>query len=385
MRKMSKFSLDTQLSAYLLDTTAQNFSPKTQERMKLGLKLFAQFLGGVDDVRQVTDSDLQRFIVALRQRTLWQGRQQASTKPLSDETVRTYVKSVREFWHWLHLKQVIKKDPLAAIRLPRVGKKLPRTFSESECQAIMAAVADRPREQALVWLLLDCGPRIAEITGSNRFPGLFIQDIDLKTGDIRVRGKGGRERQTHVSPETLEAIRFYIEHERPAIADDKLFLNQDGTPMSESRAQRLLAAIGKRAGLSKRLSPHKLRHSFAALFLKYGGNTEYLRRFLGHRYLSTVQGYTDVSDGDLVSAHRTFSPVHNLLQHKGKQGVKPSYQEKELKEYIKLQAMLFAHSTEPKKVFKAFMRLAPRKQQEAWAEMLAIKLTEITGRQAGGD
>lgn len=331
MRKMSKFSLDTQLARYLLDTTAQNLSPKTQGRVKLGLKLFAEFLGGVEDVRQVTDADLQRFIVALRQRTLWQGRQQASNKPLSDETIKTYVKSVREFWHWLHLKQVIKKDPMAAIRLPRVGKKLPRTFSETECLAIMAAVADRPREQALVWLLLDSGPRIAEITGSDRSPGLFIQDIDLKTGDIRVLGKGGRERQIHVSPETLQAIRLYIEHERPdPIGDDRLFLNQNGTSMSDSGGQRLLAAIGNRAGLSKRLSPHKLRHSFATLFLKNGGNTEYLRRFLGHRYLSTVQGYTDVADGDLVNAHRTFSPIHNLLQRRGKQGVKPSYQEKEL-------------------------------------------------------
>ena len=214
----------------------------------------------------------------------------------------------------------------------------------------MAAVADRPREQALVWLLLDSGPRIAEITGSDRYPGLLIQDIDLKTGDIRVLGKGGRERQIHVSAETLQIIRFYIEHERPEpIGDDKLFLNQDGTPMSESRGQRLLADIGKRARLSKRLSPHKLRHSFATLSLKYGGNTEYLRRSLGHRYLSTVQGYTDVADGDLASAHRSCSPIHNLLQRRGKQGAKPSYQEKEPKDNIKLQ-----EETEAQKVGKAF-------------------------------
>ena len=68
---MNKFSLDTQLAGYLLDTTAQNLSPKTQGRVKLGLKLFAEFLGGVEDVRQVTAADLQRFIVALRQRTPW--------------------------------------------------------------------------------------------------------------------------------------------------------------------------------------------------------------------------------------------------------------------------------------------------------------------------
>ena len=314
--RVSPRSLATQLAHYTVDARARNFSPRTVDKMQLGLNLFDDFMGGTPDVRRVIGDDLRRFILALQRRTRWQGTEQAKPQRLADETIRTYAQAVKVFWGWLLKKGNITSDPLADVALPKVGRKLPRTFAEAEVKAIMAA-AGSLRSQALVWLLLDSGARLGEVTGGDRYPGICLDDIDFQTGAIRVRGKFQLERQVHISPATIEAIRKYLDHERPeALGPDRLFLNDDGTPLTSGRAQKVLQAIGNKAGLKQRLSAHKLRHTHAVLSLKYGSNVEYQRRELGHRHISTTQGYLAICDDDLARAHRSFSPVTNLLSQR---------------------------------------------------------------------
>jgi integrase/recombinase XerD len=181
------------------------------------------------------------------------------------------------------------------------------------------AAADTLRSQALIWLLLDSGARLGEVTGGDRYPGICLDDIDFQTGAIRVRGKFQLERQVHISPATIEAIQQYLDHERSKLfPSHHLFLNDNGTPLKAGRAQKILEAIGKKAHLKQRLSPHKLRHTHAVLSLKYGSNVEYQRRELGHRHISTTQGYLAICDDDLARAHRSFSPVTNLLSQQKK-------------------------------------------------------------------
>jgi site-specific recombinase XerD len=326
-----------------VDARAQNFSSKTVEKMQLGLKLFNDFMGGIPDVRQVTGDDLRRFILALQQKTRWQGQRQASQHRLADETIRTYAQVVKVFWTWLLTKKTITKNPMADVALPRVGKKLPRTFTEAEMKSILAA-AGSLRSQALIWLLLDSGARLSEVTGSDRYPGIHLDNIDFQTGAIRVCGKFQLERQVHISPATVEAIQQYCKHERPQpVGADHLFLNEDGSTMIGGRVQKILEGIGKKAGLRQRLSAHKLRHTHAVLSLKYGSNVEYQRRELGHRQISTTQGYLSVCDDDLATAHKSFSPITNLLSQ-GKKGprVKSPGQNKKTK------AVMRFPSTSPK-------------------------------------
>ena len=306
----------TQLAHYTVDARAQNLSHKTVEKMQLGLKLFSEFMGGIPDVRQVTGDDLRRFILALQSKTLWQGREQASQRRLADETVRTYAQVVEVFWAWLLSKKTITKNPMADVALPRIGKKLPRIFAEAEMKSIMAAATGSLRNQALIWLFLDSGARLSEVTGDdNRYPGIYLDDIDFQTGAIRVRGKFQQERMVHISKETIEAVRQYCSCERPQPAGpDNLFLNGDGSPMTGGRVQKILEGIGKKAGLSQRLSPHKLRHTHATLSLRYGSNVEYQRRELGHKDIKTTQVYLGVCDDDLANAHKSSSPVANVLR-----------------------------------------------------------------------
>jgi integrase/recombinase XerD len=304
------------LGRYTVDARAQNLSPRTVDKMQLGLRLFDDFMGGTPDVRRVTGDDLRRFILALQQRTRWQGTEQAKPQRLADESVRTYAQAVKVFWGWLLRKGVITGNPLADVALPKVGRKLPRTFTEAEVKAIMAA-AGSLRSQALIWLLLDSGARLGEVTGGDRYPGICLDDIDFQTGAIRVRGKFQMERQVHISRATIEVVLQYLDHERPEPAGpDRLFLNDDGSPLTAGRAQKILQAIGRKAGLKQRLSAHKLRHTHAVLSLKYGSNVEYQRRELGHRHISTTQGYLAICDDDLARAHQSFSPVTNLLSRR---------------------------------------------------------------------
>lgn len=314
MRKPEPRGLKTQLDRYALDARAQNFSPKTVDKVKLGLGLFDDFMGGVRDVRRVNGDDLRRFIVDLQQRTRWPGRKQGDQRRLADETIRTYTRAVKEFWSWLFTKRVITRNPMADVALPRVGKRLPRTFYEADMLATIASV-NNMRDWALICIFLDSGPRLCEVTGDDRHPGIYMKDIDFEEGTIRVCGKFGDERPAHIVPETIEFIRRYCQEERPQpVGPDKLFLNEDGTPMKGGRVQKVIEALGRKAGLKQRLSPHKLRHTKAVLSIKYGSSVEYQRKELGHRHISTTQGYLDVSDEDVAKAHRSYSPVTNLLK-----------------------------------------------------------------------
>ena len=303
---VNKMSIASLLSRYTLTAQAEGLSPKTVTNVKLAIGLFAGFLGGVRDVSEVTADDLRRFIVSAQRRNKWAGMAQAQTQKISDTTVYTYVKGIKSYWSWLTRESIIPDNPLARVPVPKLPKKLPRVLTETEIQSIYKAIKGNGRDMAIIQLLLDSGMRLGEITS------LKLPDIDLATGIVRVYGKGRKERQTYVSPTTAQTLVHYIEHERPNSRSDQLFLTVDGYPLAADIIQKRLARIGKKAGLTQRLGPHKLRHTFATLSLKYGSNLEYVRRSLGHTRLSTTQVYLDVSDADTIAAHKKYSPVTNL-------------------------------------------------------------------------
>ncbi|MFC1932063.1 tyrosine-type recombinase/integrase [Chloroflexota bacterium] len=295
------------LNRYELTARVEGLSPKTIANIKLAVGLFDKFLGGTQDVRKVQDDDLRQFILACQQKTRWAGRKQATNTKISDTTVNSYVRGIKSYWSWLGREKLIKTNPLASVPAPKLPKKLPRILSEQELHAIFAAIKGNARDIATVELLLDSGMRLGEIAG------LALADIDLKAGSIRVYGKGKRERQTFISPQTTQTIEHYINHNRPQPrSEDRLLLTEEGYPLKTGRIQKRLEQIGKKAGLAQRLGPHKLRHTFATLSLKYGSNLEYVRRSLGHTRSTTTQVYLDVSSADVSEAHKKYSPVANL-------------------------------------------------------------------------
>ena len=133
-------------------------------------------------------------------------------------------------------------------------------------------------------------------------------------------GKGGRERYTYISPKTSLDIMNYLSNERPQpVAEDNLFLTDEGYPMKNNRVQIIMQIIGKKAGVKQRLSPHKLRHTYATLSLKHGNNLEYIRITLGHTDIKTTSDYyLAAADADVARAHRKYSPMANLYHRRAR-------------------------------------------------------------------
>jgi site-specific recombinase XerD len=265
-------------------------------------------MGGIQDVRLVSGDDLRQFILALQQKDKWAGMAQCKGKPLSPTSINTYVRAIKAFWSWLHREGIIEQNPLEKVPVPKLPQRLPKIYTEAEMASIFRAIKDKPRDRAIIELLLDSGIRLSELTT------LKSEDCDDRSGMVRVLGKGGKERQVFISKETAVSIATYYLVRPEAIGEDRLFLSEDGRPLTNPRVQKMLAAIGKRAGLTKRLSPHKLRHTAATLSLKYGANLEYVRRILGHTDIKTTEVYLGVADTDVAEAHRKFSPVAHLAE-----------------------------------------------------------------------
>ena len=304
-------SVDTLLSRYGLSCRAEGLSPKTVSHVRLGVRLFADFLGGVPDVKKVTGDDLRRFIVALQQRPKWQGMKQANGQKISATAINTYTRAVKSFWSWLLREGIIKSNPLASVPAPKTGKRLPKVLTEDELRRVLRVASKSDRDYAIVSLLLDSGIRLGELVG--------LSPDDVENDRVRVIGKGDKQRYAYISKETRLAVTLYYADERPEpVADSRLFLTKFGYPLTASRVQKILERIGKEAEVSQRLSPHKLRHSFATLSLRYGSNLEVLRRQLGHSDTKVTEVYLSLADADIAEAHRKTSPVTNLMARKAK-------------------------------------------------------------------
>jgi site-specific recombinase XerD len=231
---------------------------------------------------------------------------QNRVEKLSGTAINTYVRGVKSFWSFLKREEIIQDDPLAGVPAPKIPTTLPKILTEDELNAVFQ-VSMIFRDRVILEVFLDSGMRLSELAELNKV------DVDTESGVIKVQGKGEKERHVFVSNKTAIKIKAYILFERPEpMAEDNLFLTIDGYPLNTKRIQKILERIGGKAGISQRLSPHKLRHSYATLSLKYGSNLEYLRRSLGHSSTKTTGIYLSVADADIAEAHRQFSPVTNL-------------------------------------------------------------------------
>jgi len=301
------FSLDNLLSRYALVARAQGLSPKTIEHNTRAVRFFQAFLGNTKDVRLIEADDLRRFILANQQRDRWPGREKRSQK-LSSTSVSTYVRAIKSYWSWMKRSGITDQDLLKEVIAPKLAHRLPKTFSEAELKTVFAVVNHQPREKAMLTLLLDSGITLQEITM------LKTGDLNLAEGSAHVfREKTSRERYVYFCPATALNIERYLSQRPAEWQDDHLFLTFDGRPMRPNCLERILFRVGRKAGLTRRLSPHKLRHTFATLSLKYGSNLEYIRIQLGHSDIRTTSKfYLHAGNAEVRQSHLKSSPVTNL-------------------------------------------------------------------------
>ncbi|CAM3194277.1 site-specific tyrosine recombinase XerD [Nocardioides dubius] len=233
-------------------------------------------------------------------------------QPLGATSAARTVVAVRG-WHKFAAREgITSHDPAAAVKPPSPAKRLPKALPLSDVEAILEAAGSPEttlslRDRALLELLYGTGARISEAVG------LDVDDIDLEQGSVKLHGKGGKERIVPIGSYARAAIVGYLSRSRPQLATAKtpagaMFLNARGGRLSRQSAWTVLVRSAERAGVTRDVSPHTLRHSFATHLLDGGADVRVVQELLGHASVTTTQVYTLVTVDNLREVFATAHP-----------------------------------------------------------------------------
>lgn len=230
-------------------------------------------------------------------------------------TQNRHLSSVRSLYKWLVDRGVTDEDAAAAVASPKVGRRLPRTMSDADVCRLLDACEESPegiRDRALVELLYASGARISEASG------LDVSDVDLAQRQVRLFGKGSKERIVPLYDRAVSAIRTYRLKARPmllsssAMPTNALFVSGKGKRMSAAMLRVRFERLVEIAGLDPGITPHAMRHTFATQLLDGGADLRSVQELLGHESLSTTQIYTHVSAERLKEAALQAHPRSGL-------------------------------------------------------------------------
>ena len=253
---------------------------------------------GVRDPARLTRSLLRDFVYLLKD------------LGLSAASIRRGVSAIRTYFGFLVGEGRVMEDPSDRLESPRRGRTLPPTLSVSEMEKLLASPqVDEPlawRDRALLELAYGAGLRVSELCG------LGLTDLLLTENLVRIFGKGGKERLVPIGRSVIGAVSVYLHTKRPALdrgkSKGRVLLNVRGQPLSRVGAWGVVKRASQRAGITKRVTPHTLRHSFATHLLEGGADLRAVQEMLGHADLSTTQIYTHVDREYLRSIHKQFHP-----------------------------------------------------------------------------
>lgn len=227
-------------------------------------------------------------------------------------TVSRKLASLRTFFRFLQRENIIEQDPSEGILFPKNAKPLPRFLNQDEAKALVESPREMVnlglRDRAILELLYASGLRVAELTSLN------LNDVDMESELVRVKGKGGKERIVPFGSKAKEALSEYLRvrdellRERGLIETNALFLNYKGERLTPRSVDRIIKKYRTISGITKNVSPHVLRHSFATHLLEGGADLRAIQELLGHSSLSTTQNYTHVSVDRLMEVYKKAHP-----------------------------------------------------------------------------
>ncbi|HEY9392345.1 MAG TPA: site-specific tyrosine recombinase XerD [Mycobacteriales bacterium] len=262
-------------------------------------------IAGLRGLDEVSESTVSEFLARLREG----GDGHA---PLSSSSAARAVVAVRGLHRFAVREGLTGADPASSVRPPSPPRRLPRAIPLEDVERLLdvAGSADGPRglrDRALLELLYGTGARISEAVG------LTVDDVEVGGSTVILRGKGGRERIVPLGRYAAQALDGYLVRARPALAaggrgTPRLFLNARGGPLTRQSAWAILRAAAGRAGLTGRISPHTLRHSFATHLLDGGADVRVVQELLGHASVTTTQMYTLVTVQHLREVYATAHP-----------------------------------------------------------------------------
>jgi len=220
------------------------------------------------------------------------------------------VSALRRFYRYLAREGVLTEDPSDRLDSPSLGRPLPETLTEADVEALLTApVVDTPlglRDRAMLELLYATGLRVSELVT------LKNAQVNERQGVVRILGKGGKVRLVPMGEEADEWLARYQRESRPTLLRgtqcEQVFVTQRGEAMTRQAFWYVIKRHARRAGITKALSPHTLRHSFATHLLNHGADLRVVQMLLGHSDLSTTQIYTHVANERFKQLHAEHHP-----------------------------------------------------------------------------
>ncbi|MDY6907517.1 MAG: tyrosine recombinase XerC [Chloroflexota bacterium] len=290
--------------AYL--ETERSVSPNTVRNYTKAVGDFLDFLGeeGTATLDDVDREMLRRYVSALTERG-----------GLKSPSVAGRLSALRSFYRYLVQEDLAAYNPVARLALPKLPKRLPQFLSKEEAERLVeapdTATPVGQRDRAMLELFYATGMRVSELVG------LDVGSVDLDTREVRVWGKGSKERVVLMGVPAAEALRRYLREGREALRGPSgvgaLFVNQQGKRLSVRAVQVAIARHARAAGLDKEVHPHMLRHSFATHLLDGGSDLRTVQELLGHASLTSTQIYTHVTQ---AQARRVYLDAHPRARKK---------------------------------------------------------------------
>ena len=236
--------------------------------------------------------------------------EQCATRHLSHRSNARRISALKSFFGFLQTNSIIKHNPLAAIDLPRTGSQLPKALSVSDVSKLLTPPAiitpQIQRNYTMLHLLYATGMRVSELVA------IPLAACNLSSCFVRVIGKGNKERLVPFGIPAQELIEHYLKTARPLILKGRrsnvLFVSNRGRGMSRLRFWQIIKEAAIAAGISRPISPHMLRHSFATHLLTHGADLRSVQLMLGHSDIATTQIYTHIDQDRLKELHKKFHP-----------------------------------------------------------------------------
>ena len=303
----TKITLSSAIDGYLLYASARRLSPHTITDYQNTFRKLQAHLVDDPPLAAITTSQIREFL--------------ASQNGISKKTLLNYHTGLSALWTWSLAEGLVDDHILRHIDRPRPEQRAIQPLDRAAVEALLATcdhttTYTRPgkrqcrntrptglRDRAILLLLLDTGMRASELIE------LATDHADLKSRRVLVEGKGNKERVLPISARTAQALwRYLASRPDPRGNTTRLFVSDQGAPISRHALARMLKRLGRRAGIPD-VHPHRLRHTFAIQFLRNGGNGYVLQSLLGHSTMEMVRVYLQLAQHDLADHHNRASPV----------------------------------------------------------------------------
>ena len=315
-------SLKCLVNGFILTKQTEGKSPRTVEFYSENLKRFLWYASKhdwPDDIRMITEWHIREFLgYVANEKCRWglEGNgSETSQRKASHTTMHHYFVVLANFFGWVVREGFLPENPTAKIKVARPKVKVIKPYTREEISR-MLAVCDSDyehnarflgsRNKAIVLVLLDAGMRLSELLG------MMLEDVNTSNGNIRVMGKGSKERVVRIGKVAQKALWRYLMY-RPDNGCQELWLSEEKRPLSCGGVQCLVRRLKERASIKGSGSVHRFRHTFALNFLRVDKNVFNLQYLLGHSELEMVRRYTaTLGMEDALKAHEKASPADTM-------------------------------------------------------------------------